>query len=102
VAIGVGLWWLGAAGGLGRWHMPTQAMAGSFPARAVNVFFLFGFVYSSFHSVSLLLADIIWVFGWLLARPCLLLLAGLCFIVLRSQNVCSCNVSLLYLIAALS
>jgi hypothetical protein len=83
-------------------HMPTQAMTGSFPARAVDVFFLFGFVYSSFHNVSLQWADIIWVFWWLLARPCLLLLVELCFIVLRSQNVCSCNVSMLYLIAALS
>jgi hypothetical protein len=59
-------------------------------------------IFLSFHSISLQWVDIIWAFRWLLAKPYLLSLVGLCFIVLRGPYVCSCNVSLLYLKAALS
>lgn len=34
-------------------HASTQAMAGSFPAKAMDVFFLFGFVYSYLFTVYL-------------------------------------------------
>jgi len=53
VAVSGGSWWLGATRGLGRWHVPTQTMAGSFPAWAVDVFFLFGFKYSCLFTVHL-------------------------------------------------
>jgi len=81
-------------------HAPTLAMTCSF-RRGQWLFFCLDCIFLYFHSVSLQWADIIWIFRWLYARPCLLSLVGLCFIVLRGSNVC-CNVSLLYLIAALS
>jgi hypothetical protein len=83
-------------------HAPTQAMTGFFMTRPVNFFSVWICIVLSFYSVSLQCADIIWTFWWLLTRPGFLFLVGLCFIVLRGPNVCSCNVSLLHLIAALS
>jgi hypothetical protein len=45
-------------------HVPTQAMTGSF-RRGQWMFFCLDSIFLSFHSVSLLWADIIWAFRWL-------------------------------------
>jgi hypothetical protein len=99
-------WWLGVAEGLRRWHVPCTCRLRRWPALfrwgQWMSFSVWICIFLSFHSVSLQWTDIIWAFKWLLAKPGLLSLIGLCFIVLRCQNVCSCNVSMLYLIAALN
>jgi len=82
---GGGPWWLGVAGVSGYGACVARADSGSdWPIPAMAVEFFVWIVYSlSFHSVSLQWANIVWTFRWLYARPGLLSLVGLCFIVLR-------------------
>jgi hypothetical protein len=105
VAVGGGSWWLGAAGVSKDGVCLARADSDNgwlFSGEGNGFFSVWICISLTFNSVSLQWANVIWTFRWLLARLGFLSLVGLCFIVLRGSNVCSCNVSLLYLIAVLS